>query len=116
MFCPSSTVFEETDCKEVREDVRGEVSAVLGPFLKAKIDRAERALMDAAGNYGAVLGGGWKRDEVDVVLARVARGGCRGKGEGKLIAENVLSFLDGLWGSKRLRAFIIFLFHVFLCC
>ena len=77
----------------VRAEVRREVSAILGlAFWKARIDEAERAGVDAASG---------RRDNADAVLTREAREGRRGvAGKGREMAQNVLPFLDGLWGKR----------------
>merc|ERR1712013_515973 len=75
----------------VRKEVRGEVSAILGlAFWKAKIEEAERARISAVNDHHEDTGG-----------AQEARDGCRREveGKGKLIAQNALPFLDGLFGN-----------------
>merc|ERR1712013_347121 len=77
--------------QEVRKEVRGEVSAILGlAFWKAKIEEAERAHIGPVYDHRKGTGG-----------AQEAREGCLREvdGKGKLIAQNVLPFLDGLFGN-----------------
>lgn len=93
--------------QDVRKEVRVKVSAILGLVVwKAKMDEDERVDIDAANDHSESEGRGRKKAKVGIVLTREAREGCRDASKGKVIAENVLPFLDSIWDMRRYRRFL----------